>query len=408
MVAQCFVWMAALVADADEPRGQTAWRFVVPATGDAHEHPPPRAITLSNERPPDLRETAEYHGTERRYAQLRFGSPDSIRIGIVLDQTSPSQVDLYVDGNRNRIIETGERVPPIEGRDRTWRVPLDVAITEPTGTRFVRRELLFRLGTTARTLSYAVLGYLEGTVEIAGRRIAARRMDGDGNGFFTDPQDRLWLDLDGDGRWDPASEQFLISPVLKIGESRYVVRSDEPGTWLLLEPLAGIGKLRLALPARGEAEPPRVLQMAATLVGRDGSAISVSGTNREAEAPVGEYRLTALQVSLADPNGGLAWNFQFSGRVATPRWFRVDQDSVVEIDPIGRLELRTGFDDSSTCRAGEPLQVRPSLVTADGLHINAAFRGNQEAILGYKGPGARTRLQSTGGSPLDEANCGFV
>jgi hypothetical protein len=33
--------------------------------------------------------------------------------------------------------------------------------------------------------------------------VAARRVDGDGNGLLADAQDRLWIDLNRDGRFDP-------------------------------------------------------------------------------------------------------------------------------------------------------------------------------------------------------------
>ena len=55
---------------------------------------------------------------------------------------------------------------------------------------------------------------------------------------MADPQDRLWIDLNGDGRFDPAAEQFLFATVLNLDGSRYVVRSDELGTRLAIEPLA--------------------------------------------------------------------------------------------------------------------------------------------------------------------------
>ena len=38
----------------------------------------------------------------RRYAQIRFGSPGSIRVTVVLDEVGAGEVDLYVDADRNR------------------------------------------------------------------------------------------------------------------------------------------------------------------------------------------------------------------------------------------------------------------------------------------------------------------
>ena len=129
MHAACTQWgIAAVLAfgtgrlAAEEP-SDAGWRYVLPPAGDAFEHPPLRAIGLSDAKPDDVTESVEYRGTRRRYAQLRYGSPDSVRVTVVLDEGGPGEADLYVDSNRNRRIELKERVT---GDGRTWRVPLDV------------------------------------------------------------------------------------------------------------------------------------------------------------------------------------------------------------------------------------------------------------------------------------------
>ena len=89
--------------------------FVLPAPGDPFEHPPFRALVLSREKPEDLIEKVAYRGTSRRYAQLRFGSPGSIRVTVVLDEVGPGDVDLFVDANRDRKIDDRDRVAGREG-----------------------------------------------------------------------------------------------------------------------------------------------------------------------------------------------------------------------------------------------------------------------------------------------------
>lgn len=382
------------------------WPYSLAPAGDAHEHPPLRAIALASERPEDLKEKVTYRGTQRRYAQIRYGSPGSIRVAVVIDQVSATEVDLYVDANRNRVIEEKDRV---EGRDRTWRLPLDVAIVEGDKNRFEQRNVIFRLGATGRTLSYAAAGYLEGKVTIGEREVAVRRQDGDGNGFFTDSQDRLWFDLDGDGRWDAASEQFLFSPILVIGDTRYVVRSDEAGSKLAMEKLEGTGKVQTALLSR-DATGGMVLDLTATLVGRDGSAVGLRGAEAEATVPVGEYRISTLTLSIADSGGGLPWNYVFSDNGGRPehKWYKIERDGSVVIDPIGKLELLTGLgDNATTCRAGESISVQPRLYTEDGLLINTCYRGIQQAI-GYGGPSARIALVTTDGTLIGETQSGFA
>ena len=390
------------------PSSPSDWRFVLPAPGDPFEHAPFRALVLGREKPEDLIEKAAYRGdpARRRYAQVRFGSAGSIRVTVVLDEVGPGEADLYVDADRNRRIDDRDRVaawlrrsrrrPPTSGarRERIWRLPLDVAMVEKDVTRTVPRAVVFRLGASGRTLGYAAAGYLEGTVTLGGpdagpagkpRRVAARRVDGDGNGQVSDPQDRLWIDLNGDGRFDPAAEQFLFATVLNLDGARYVVRSDELGSRLGIEPLIGVGTLRLAWKGGKAGNPDaassggNAVELHATALGRDGSVFGLSGTE-PASVPVGEYRLGTVTIALDDPKGGQRWSFVFSdnGARGEPRWYKVEKDAAVAIDPIGTPALRdrpARQRGRSAARPGEDVNLQPLLYTGDGLLINVAYRG---------------------------------
>ena len=81
-----------------------------------------------------------------------------------------------------------------------------------------------------------------------GRPVQVRRVDGDANGLLADPQDRVWIDLDGDGQWQPVGEQFLFTPILKLNNQRYALRGDSRGERLELVPLMGVGAVSLKLP----------------------------------------------------------------------------------------------------------------------------------------------------------------
>lgn len=383
------------------------WRFIAPEAGDPFEHPPFRALVLTREKPEGLFEKADYRGASRRYAQVRYGSPGSVRVAIVLDEAGPGDVDLYVDANRDRKIDARDRVTPAKagpGRERIWRLPLDVAMVEGEETKTTPRAVVFRLGATGRTLGYATAGYLEGTVAINRETRSARRMDGDGNGLMTDAQDRIWVELDGDGGWDPASEQFLYATILNLGGARYVVRSDPLGTRLALEPLVGTGTVRLAFTKSEAAE------LNATLVGRDGSAFGLSA-NEPATVPVGEYRLGTVTATFNDPRGSQSWSFIFSdnGARGEPKWYAVARDGQVTIDPIGKLDMRvTLADQIRTAGPGDDLPLRPLLYTGDGLLINVAYRGTPVSPSAQEGLGAALTLATTDGTVLGSAHSGFA
>ncbi len=89
-LALCIAALAAvgeqIARDSAPPPSE--WRYIVPAPGDEFEHAPFRALVLSRQKPDELVEKA---ALSRRawasgaYAQIRFGSPSSTRVTIVVD-----------------------------------------------------------------------------------------------------------------------------------------------------------------------------------------------------------------------------------------------------------------------------------------------------------------------------------
>jgi hypothetical protein len=401
-----FLLLAALLdlPDGPKPPARGDWPYVVPAPGGAFEYPPLRALALSREKPDDVVEKATYRGHRRRYAQLRYGSPSSVRVTVVIDDLAPGKADLYVDANRNRRIEPVERfVPAPDGR--TWRLPLEVAVVEGEITRTEERVAVFQLGSTGLTLSHAAAGYLDGFVTHAGRKHAARRTDGDGNGRFTDSQDRLWIDLDDNGQWDPVKEQFPYASVLAIAGARFAVRSDEYGRRLNLEVVEGTGHTSLVFKRPGAT----VLELNATLEGRDGSAVGLHGVE-PVTIPVGEYRMTTVTLTLADPAGGPSWSYVFSdnSRRGEMIWYKVAKDARLTIDPIGRLEMAVNLEGDGPRGPDSVLRVNPVLYTGDGLLIVTAYRGSPTVTASDDGPGADVSLRDGEGRALSTSRSGFA
>jgi hypothetical protein len=383
------------------------WNYVVPPAGDPMEHPPLRALALWETRPANLAEHVAYRGSRRQYAQLRFGSLDSVQVAVVLDHVSDREIDLYVDSGRTRVITSQELV---KGSGRTWRLPLDAAIGHDDAVKLIPRQVIFQLGRTGRTLGFAARGYVEGKVRVANRACTVRWMDGDGNGLLADPQDRIWIDLNADGQWDPLDEQFLYGPILTIGSARYAVRSDELGNRFSLDELHGTGNVKLAL-------PPRWAKLAAsvhvTLVGRDGSIAAVRGDGAEVAVPVGKYRLGMLAIALAGADGGRGWNYVFSSEIACgdealptkPQWHDVQQGKLLALNPLGELTLTATV--SPVSRSGGNFTVQPGLVTPDGLSVRSVYHG--EAMSGHEpdSPAVQIELATASGNIVERYSSGF-
>lgn len=387
--------------------GADEWRYVVPSPDEPFAHPPLRLLPLDTKKPDDVKESVRYRGARQRYGQIRYGSPSSVRVTVVVDEIGANEVDLYVDTARSRCIQKSDLVAP--AADGLWRMPLDVAVVEGDKTASIPRTLIFRYGKVAKTLSYATCGYLEGRARLGNHTLSVRRLDGDGNGFFADAQDRLWIDLDKNGAWDEFQEQFLCAPILTLTSTRYAVRTDALGTRLAFEKLEGAGTIRVAIPQSELAK--RVVDLSATFMGRDGSVTTLRGNNAETTLPIGEYRLSVLVLTLSNgAEGGLPWNYVFSdsgGR--RPKWYKLDKGGTQVIDPVGKLELRTGLaDNAPPVPRGEALSVRPELYTGDGLLINTVYLGQTAGSAGYGGCSASVSLCSKEGAALDVNSSGFA
>ena len=364
-----------------------------------------RAILWSDLKPEDVHEEAvEYRGRKRRYAQLRFGSPNSTRIVVVLDEVTAAEGDLYVDANRDRHLTPAEKVA---GSGPRWRVPLRVEHVVEDTFEYEPRAIVLRRGTAGLTLGLAAVGFWEGRVRLGDRDVSARRVDADGNGLFADPLDRLWIDLNDDGQWDAGREQFLFAPLLMLNGSRFAVRGEVHGRRLTLEPITGTGTLRLAWTGSNSAT---VIDLTATLVGRDGSAATLSGNATETTLPSGDYRVSSVSITLRPTGGEEQWAFHFSdrGRATEPRWHTIAKDAALTLDPLGDLKLGLNFEGSNQrCRAGELVLVQPQLITRDGLTIVSSTcrpKSTSEPHGGF----AELQLAPADGEPLATARSGFT
>jgi hypothetical protein len=387
---------------ADEP----AWRYVPEAAADSPLRPVFRFVALAASKPEELREDVSYRGQAQKYAQVRYGSDDSRRVVVVVDEITKDDFDLYVDANRNRVIEAKDKVAG--GKERTGR--LDVETTRGLQLVHERRLLQWRLGVTRKTIGLATLGYAEGVVPIAGKRHAVRRVDGNANGFFADAADRLWIDLDRDDQWDPIAEQFPFAPVLTLNSQRYGVRGDAAGSRLAIEPLTSEGRIRLGLAEL--AKDASLLSLEVMLTGEDGSAFAVSAVDAPTVLPAGRYALGSVALSVQHPGAAQPIHFVFSrvGVDGDTRWHELKKDRELVLDPIGKLRFALDIDkDQRTPKPGEAVRVQPQLFTADGLLINSCALGDAAAVSRHGNHRhCRVSLTDTMSQPLDVQSSGFA
>lgn len=377
------------------------WRYVLPKPGDAFAHPPLRALALSSSKPDGLKETVRYRGARQRHGRLIYGSGRTAPVAIVVDEVGPGTFDLYLDSDRDGTITTRERVA---GDTLTWRVPLKAVVHVGDDVKELKRTVLFRYGLASRTLAVATCGYLEGKSTLDGKEVDIRRCDGDANGLFADPQDRMWIDVDNNGVFTSPDEEFLFAPIVRLGAKRVAVRGDAWGQKLSLAVLEGTGKLKLTLPKT--IKETQVREIVATYQSRDGVVATIRQVGGEVTVPTGDYRISSILLTLQESKEGVSWGYIFNDNGGKkPTWHKLARDATLSLDPIGKLDFTLSADD---CKAGQSLRVRPALYTGDGLLIEKAYRGVISSGPFEQGCSSKITLMDLSGATLAEATSGFA
>jgi hypothetical protein len=394
-------------AAAEEPP-VADWRYIVPDSGQPMEHPPLVSISLGDKKPEIVKSEPKYRG-KVLYGLLRYGSPNSPQMPLVVDEVSGSDFDLYVDGQRSGHID-GERKVSSDGRTRRAAVVSEVSLENQPSEQYPR-QIVLRRGIVGKSIGVATLGYLEGRVQVGGKLIACRRVDGDANGLYADLRDRIWLDLNADGQWDAFSEQFPMTPAMVLFGKRYAVRSDQGGTRLALEEITGEGTIKLELATLAPGAKIRSIEV--SLMGDDGSAYAVRADAEAIKVPEGGYAVRAVQLSLEQPGDERRWNFQFTRNElpTAEQWKRVKKDEEVKIDPIGPLVLVAESPQlDQPVAAGADVTIKPRLYTAGGLWITSCDFNDQPLESWDRGKEncAETTLCHTDGTRVAAHSSGFA
>jgi hypothetical protein len=187
--------------------------------------------------------------------------------------------------------------------------------------------------------------HLEGRADLGGRKNVliglydAARAPTESNGCFDDyGADRLRIDLNGDGRLDPADEEFPLSRVISVDGRLWSLETDNAGMRLALAPCsAPVGAIVFNGVFSGG-----VVELVAT----NGCAFRHDlSRGPRLVVPEGEYMAVDARVTLADGTGQV-WDATFS--VPAPMKANGGDDTVFafgapfKLDPVIEGEPRLG------------------------------------------------------------------
>jgi hypothetical protein len=308
---------------------------------------------------------------------------------------------LWLDADGDGRFSPGERhLMP----GRTLEVPATITVQlEPTRNQ-VKRTLLFRRSALGDGLRYAVRGFARGTLSLGKTRHAALLIDGNADGCFdTVGQDRVWIDLDGDGHFDPFTEQFLLGkPITKDGEV-YLVRSDPLAAAVQVnQRSADRGKLRLELAVK----PDRPAKVSAELVSDLGELVSIDKLGEAADVPVGKYSLSWLKLEMTD-SASQSWTYSFYRDKGKDYEVRSGRETPVSL--MAGLVLKVEMDTERYGRTpapGDTVVVSPRLVADGSLYLSSCTIGKGETASSAEAS-AEIALLSLEGKIISRGITGF-
>lgn len=285
-------------------------------------------------------------------------------------------------------------------RHRLGDKPIEAKVTVPFGDQG-KQERTALVRKRGEGVAWAVRGYTAGTVTVGGKAVAAALTDGDADGCFDGAgADRVWLDLDGDGTFDPLAEQFPLGTAITAGGAAILVnpRPDGLGVQARERPNE-TGTLRVEVARLPKAG---VVELAANYVSEFGELVVVKGAGKAVSLPAGKYRVDSVRLKLAGADGKV-WHYAFSSGGRTHE-VEVAKGKETAHNLLDGLKVAVSFDDKGVA-AGDAVFVQGDVV-AGSLYMTRCEIVEKFADYGRE-VGAEIKLTEPGSVVLDRCETGF-
>ncbi len=340
---------------------------------------------LATIKPGGLVADPAYGEAKVRYATFRFRASEQETVACVIALVEADNGDstLYVDGNADGRL-TAEEKAEVAGEQQ--RPPDFGAAGEhiwlAKATRPYERLLAFRLSPFGGTINCAVRGYNQGKLPIDGEEREAVIIDANANMLLEATRDRVYVDLDGDGKLDPASERFPLTERMEFGEIAFSFAGTMAPDNVVWD-LAPMGRVPVTFSiAKLSAEPGR---FSATLSRKGGGVFQVTELGEELQVPAGTYIVDSLYLRVAGP-GGVTHEYSFDGRDAS-KIIELAGEEPRSVELMGELSLSVTV--RGAARPGSTLSVEDTVKTATGMamvmHTSGGRQVPPQAVLRMAG-----------------------
>jgi hypothetical protein len=336
------------------PEGQSEWKFVDEATLAGRSVLTYRTVELADT------PTRPLHADDKppigsKFGSIGVGQGGRQRLDIVWHSGTST---LWFDANGDGRFAAEERHTL---GDKTLEAKIDIAFGEGGKQQ---RTVLIRKRNDG--IAWAIRGYTTGKVTIGGKVVLAALTDGDADGCFDGAgKDRIWLDLDGDGKFDPLTEQFPLGTAITADGTALLVqpRPDGLGVQVRERPKEN-GALRVQVPQVAKAE---VVELTAHYISEFGELIVVKETDKSQSLPAGKYRVDSVQLALADIDGKV-WRYSFYSS-SREYGIKVEKGKETVHQLLSDPKVEVSFDAKGGVRAGEVVMVQADIL-AGGLYLS--------------------------------------
>lgn len=332
-----------------------------------------KQLTIDKSIPEDVDLQAMVVEEKCKFAQWHFGDSNSTRVAIVLEMDGKEISRLFIDRNRDRVIDDGEAVTTKSKNEKTWVTSLEVEVHESGDVVRTQRQIGITPNRDKSKVRITTLGYAEGEIVLGEETLSARRVDKDGNGLPTDKLDEIWIDFDQNGQFDKLTERLKLNSVLDINGERFMVRSDRLGQSLVLTPGNECGFVKFEFELADSTAKLETFE--GSLRDESGLLIVVGLNEKPTAVPVGRYCLQDLVVQVRDKDSAV-WRMTLSrgldsdwSNVKPEEMIEVGQDKTLKIPLLEDLNFSFVPQHAVNSYTKQITRLRPYLSTENGLRM---------------------------------------
>ena len=339
-----------------------------------------KKLKLSKSIPADMKIHAMVSDDHQRFAQWHFGDSSSTRVGVLLETDGGTGTRLFIDSNRDRVIEDNEQVKAKINEGKTWIADLDVEVSENNESVHESRQIGVTPIQGGKYIRITTLGYAQGEIELAGASTTVRRVDLNGNGLPTERSDQIWFDFDNDGKFDLLDERRSLNNYLDVAGQRYTVRSDRLGQSLKLTIDNDHGTIRFLHEL--DDKSATLLTLDGNLRDDAGMLISIRPHSEPVSIPTGRYCVENLLVEARD-SAGRIWRMTLA-RKSNDHWFEIETGKQFELRLLESIQFRvakTSHGDDGYYR-DHRTELEPEVFTGNGLIVTDFTCDEEQDVLG--------------------------